>query len=52
MSSRRGAGDVVTLDADQDLRVDEGSIRIIPMWRWAISEIGRCDRLVEQASEM
>lgn len=27
---------IVTLHADEDIRVAEGAIRVVPMWRWAI----------------
>jgi hypothetical protein len=31
---------IVTLTVDEEIRVAEGTIRVLPMWRWAIERAG------------
>jgi predicted AAA+ superfamily ATPase len=32
----RDEATIVTLSTDEELRVEEGTIRVVPLWRWAI----------------
>ena len=31
---------IVTLSTDEDIEVDEGTIRVVPLWRWALEPAG------------